>query len=614
MDAHEVPTHVQAEDRVLLWFTFPQIIALTAVAALAYGVYHVAPFGGGPARIALGLVIAAVGAALVVGKVGGRRLPAAAADLLRYGFGARRFRGHAAQLVRPEPPRAPVRAQRGKPSARALTRQAAKGSGALKRGARKLANLKPSPRPRTRGERMPLRPREWFRKRDRKRQSKQEYDEAREALTRPRAELEAREQREHRFTPQHLVRGKHPHRARGGRRSALLGGVAALALVASVAVCCPPLAVADEGDEERWTSDEIAFDPPPLITGRRLFVERLTVTRDAATVVLKAAAGLEVEARAFGGADGRDPTFRRFERIGLNGRTSYLLPLDGPVPSFTFSWRDEYGQAGAVSLAGDQLPYPLPAAQGELCELRLISLSWRPSGLSGAVDSDCVGRLEQPIALQTVSGYASLSHTALLPAQVTAVSGALSVSAGGRSTSAPFVANGETRFELTLGAKREIVRVQIAAALRADLQIALPPLVRLTHHPHRVERRTETVTLTRPGVGRTVSESVTLTDSEGNSSVHSISAYLSIPSATVQKRVTLEIEHVQHVRSELVQRPALSRTTSEELLLTAALAADDAYRALAVPGRQPDRAPSVQTPLSDAELNELFAALGWGSY
>ena len=197
---------------------------------------------------------------------------------------------------------------------------------------------------------------------------------------------------------------------------------------------------------------------------------------------------------------------------------------------------------------------------------------------------------------------------------MTAVSGALSVSAGGRSTSAPFVANGETRFELTLGAKREIVRVQIAAALRADLQIALPPLVRLTHHPHRVERRTETVTLTRPGVGRTVSESVTLTDSEGNSSVHSISAYLSIPSATVQKRVTLEIEHVQHVRSDLVQRPALSRTTSEELLLTAALAADDAYRALAVPGRQPDRAPSVQTPLSDAELNELFAALGWGSY
>lgn len=40
MHEHEVPTHVQAEDRVLLWFTFPQLIALAVVAALGYGVYH----------------------------------------------------------------------------------------------------------------------------------------------------------------------------------------------------------------------------------------------------------------------------------------------------------------------------------------------------------------------------------------------------------------------------------------------------------------------------------------------------------------------------------------------------------------------------------------------
>ena len=36
MREHEVPTHVQAEDRVLLWFTFPQIVAMTAVCALSY--------------------------------------------------------------------------------------------------------------------------------------------------------------------------------------------------------------------------------------------------------------------------------------------------------------------------------------------------------------------------------------------------------------------------------------------------------------------------------------------------------------------------------------------------------------------------------------------------
>jgi hypothetical protein len=37
MREHEVPIHVQAEDKVLLWFTFPQIVAVVAVCALAYG-------------------------------------------------------------------------------------------------------------------------------------------------------------------------------------------------------------------------------------------------------------------------------------------------------------------------------------------------------------------------------------------------------------------------------------------------------------------------------------------------------------------------------------------------------------------------------------------------
>ena len=51
MREHEVPTHVQAEDKVLLWFTFPQIVAVVAVCAVAYGAYRYFPFGplGGPA-------------------------------------------------------------------------------------------------------------------------------------------------------------------------------------------------------------------------------------------------------------------------------------------------------------------------------------------------------------------------------------------------------------------------------------------------------------------------------------------------------------------------------------------------------------------------------------
>ncbi len=589
MDEHEVPTHVQAEDRVLLWFTFPQIVALTAVAALAYGVYHFIPVGAEAVRIVLALGFALVGIAMVAGKVNGRRLPAVAADLMRFGFGARRFAGPPAQLVRAEPSAPPVKAavdeDRLEPDA-AIKQHAAKGPGPVQRGARKLANLKPSPRPRTRGERMPFKARDWFRKRDRKRQPKREFDEARQAV--------AQEQQEHRSM----------------RWPALLGAASALAVIAGVAVCAPAAAMADEGEEESWSSDEIEFDPPPLIPGRRLFIERLTVTRQAATVVLKAAVNLEVEVRAFGGPDGREPKFERDDTLGRGGRSSYLMPLDGPAPSFTFSWRDEFGQAGAVSLAGSQLSYPLPAVEGELCVLRLISLTWKPGLIEGGVDSDCVSGLEEPVDLQTVAGHAQLSHAALLAADVTVVSGTLTISAGGRETTATFAADGETRFQLAIGDSREILLAELAVALTADLRIALPPLVQLTHHPRRVERRTETVTLTRPGTGQTVSETVSVPLPNGGSTTHTISAYLSIPSATVQKHVTLEIVHDEHVRAELVQREPMNKARTEQLALASGIAADDDYRTLVVPDREPERSASVQTRVSETDLQDLLTLLG----
>ncbi len=616
MDEHEVPTHVQAEDRVLLWFTFPQIVALTAIAALAYGVYQVAPFGPEAVRVGAGLVFALVGVALIVGRIGGRRLPAVAADLLRFGFGARRFSGPPSQLIRSGPPAPPPRRPAAEPSngvgiavaARAAERfdsaagtavqQAASGHGPVQRAARKLASLRrPAPaekQSKTRGERMPLRPRNWFRKRDRKQRQKREFAEARETLA-----LERREQRSTLLL----------------RWPALLGGAAALALVASITVCNPPpLAMADEPEPEAWTSDEIEFDPPPLIPGRRLYVERLTVTQSAATVVVKAAANLEVEARAFGGADGRQPRFQREDTLGRNGRSSYLMPLDGPAPSLTFAWRDEHGQAGALSLAGDQLPYPLPQIEGELCDLHIVRLSWREGTIEGSVGSDCRTGLDEPVELETVSGHASLSHTALLAAEVTAVSGTITVSAGGRQASAAFVAGGETLFTLALGASRAILAFEVTASLAADLRIALPPLVQLTHRPYRLERRTETVTLVRPGTSQTVSETVSWTDDEGATSSQTISATLSIPSATVQKDVTLEIEHPEHVRAELIQRPALTKTRTEQLTLGSGIATDDAYRVLVVPEREPERPASVQTRLTESELNELFAVLGWGLY
>ena len=54
MREHEVPTHVQAEDRVLLGLTFPQIVAVTAVCAISYGAYRYAPVGPSEVRMAPG--------------------------------------------------------------------------------------------------------------------------------------------------------------------------------------------------------------------------------------------------------------------------------------------------------------------------------------------------------------------------------------------------------------------------------------------------------------------------------------------------------------------------------------------------------------------------------
>ena len=159
MREHEVPTHVQAEDRVLLWFTFPQVVALIAVCALSYGAYHYAP-GPSEARMALAVLLGLFGIAMVVGKIGGRRLPLVAADLLKYRLGARLYVGPVSQLARSEPP-APVdsgpgplslMAKRGRRGARRMRVIARRARRRLRRRMRKdrrapeRADALPSPR------------------------------------------------------------------------------------------------------------------------------------------------------------------------------------------------------------------------------------------------------------------------------------------------------------------------------------------------------------------------------------------------------------------------------------------------------------------------------------
>ena len=154
MREHEVPTHVQAEDRVLLWFTFPQIVAMTAVCALSYGVYRYAPVGPSEVRMALAVAFGLAGMTMVVGKIGGRRLPLVVADLLRYRLGPRRYVGPAFQLVRSEPlvPAQPVRSGPG--PLRLMAKRLRRTFNGLRRKRRKD--------PQRRNGRRPFRPRPWL--------------------------------------------------------------------------------------------------------------------------------------------------------------------------------------------------------------------------------------------------------------------------------------------------------------------------------------------------------------------------------------------------------------------------------------------------------------------
>ena len=262
MREHEVPTHVQAEDRVLLGFTFPQVVAVVAVCAISYGAYRYAPVGPSEVRMALAVLFGLVGVAMVVGKIGGRRLPLVAADLLKYRLGARRYAGPVSQLVRTEPP-APVQPVKSGPGPlRLMARRS-------KRALRSLRKKKNRRKDRRNG-RMPFRPHGWFGKR-RGRAGTDRHGHGHSSET-----LE--------------IRRRKPHKG--------WIAVVALAVLMAAVVAVPQSALAD--DHEPWR-DEIDFEVTEPVEGRRIFVEGLTVTGERAAVTLRAATDLDIRVRAFGG-------------------------------------------------------------------------------------------------------------------------------------------------------------------------------------------------------------------------------------------------------------------------------------------------------------------------
>ena len=515
MREHEVPTHVQAEDRVLLWFTFPQVVAMTAVCALSYGAYRYAPVGPSEVRMALAVLLGLAGLIAVVGKIGGRRLPLVAADLLKYRLGARLYAGPPSELVRSEPPAPAQPVKSGPGPLRLMARRAGK----------TLRRLRPKRKARERkGGRMPFRPHRWFGK--------------------PRR------------TDKDNINGNGNGDGRRKSRQSKppKSFLAIAAVVALAAVPVPQAALADD----HWR-DEIDFEAEEPVEGRRLFVEGLTVSGDRAAVILRAATPLDIRVRAFGGPEGSRLRFWGSASLDEGERIDYSLPLHGPSPSFTFSWEDTLGQAGAVTIEGGQIPYPLPAIDGEHCDLRVVSLGWSPGAVEGAVESDCVSTIEERVELQTVAGHASVTETALIDSEVTAIAGTLTVAGSGSQSSASFVPGGETRFRLPVGAGEAVHTVSIKADLEASLSIPMPPLTRLTHHPTRVEHVTKTVHLHRPGDSDSDSETATVSCDDGATSSATATAYAYVPSVTIAKQVTVDVQHPEHVKAETVERSPISR-------------------------------------------------------
>ena len=566
MREHEVPTHVQAEDRVLLGLTFPQIVAITAVCALSYGAYRYAPVGPSEVRMALAVLLGLAGIAAVVGKIGGRRLPLVAADLLKYRLGSRVHAGPVSQLVRSEPPAhvQPVRSGAG--PLRLMTKRS-------RRALRRLRSKRKRKTKERRNGRRPFRPHGWFGKRRRK-----------SGADRHGHRAETLENR--RWKP---------------RKGFLL--VAVVVLAAAVATV-PQVVLADD----HWR-DEIDFELTEPVPGRRIFVEGLSVSGDRAAVTLRAATALDIRVRAFGGPDGDWLRFWGSARLAEGERIDYSLPLHGPKPSFTFSWEDGIGQAGAVTVKQEQIPYPLPVVEGELCNVRLASLGWTPGEIRGVIKSECVALVEEPVELQTVAGHVEVTETTLMDADVTAVTGTVSAAAGASHVSVPFVPDDVTRFSMSVGEGEAIHGVTVDVQVEASLRIPVPPLTQLTHQPERIEYRTDTVSLLRPGTTRTVSKTVAVTHDDGTTTEHVVSATLSIPSKTVRRDVTLTIVHPERVESETVVREPIVKSREESLSLASAVGADDPFAVLVLPEPEPEETPADQTPADD--LHSWFDLLGW---
>ena len=552
MREHEVPTHVQTEDKALLWFTFPQIAAMLAAAGLAYALWRYAP-GPQGFRIALATAAALLGAAAAVGKIGGRRLPMMAADLLRFHLTPRRYQGHPSELARSKPP---ATVEKRPSPLTALARRMKAGANDRRRASRTDRKRK------TKGERRPFRP--------------------------------------------------HARFGKGRKTHAAVLAAAALAATA-VMTTNPQEAAADEpppNEDWEWL-DGIEFQPPEPIPGRRLFVHGITASNRRAQVELRAATDIDLHIRASGGPHGSRSLFSTSAALQQGERVEYDLPLDGPRPSLEFSWQDSRTQAGTLALDDDRLPHPLPSARGRLCSIAVQSIQWTPGKIQGVISSRCAANAKEAVQIQTAAGHHAQAVTALLDAKVTSIAGTVAVEVSNGATpartTAPFAANADTPFSVPIQDERT---VDIRADIEATAEVDLPPVVNLSYHPYRTQRHYTSVSFTCPERARSVSIPVSYPNPDGTWNYTYAYSTVSFPSYTVRRSYSSAVSYPEHVSADVVARSPMIQRIAESMELALTIGTDDPYQALEMPAEEePQKA--EQTPLTEEEALDIFGVFDW---
>ena len=565
MREHEVPTHVQAEDRVLLGFTFPQVVAVMAVFALSYGAYRYAPVGPSEVRMALAVLFGLVGVAMVVGKIGGRRLPLVAADLLKYWLGARRYAGQTAQLVRAEPPAPPQPVKTGPGPIRLMVRKARRG---LRRQRKKTRQSRERRNGRMR----------WFGKRRGKDGgNRQRHDNMAETLE---------------------IRRRKPHRG--------FLAIAALAVLAAAVVTVPP-----GGPGRR----------PRALPGRDRLRGRGTRPRTAD--IRRGAHRLRRPRRRHPAGRHRPghpcPGLRRpggelaallgLGNAGRGGEHRLLPPppRPGAVLHRLVGGHPRPGRGADRQARAD--PVPAPRRRGR---------ALRPAAHVPGLDAGSGQRRHRVRVRHAHRSPGGASDGGRAPERHRDVPDGRP---GDGSHGDALRRDRRVAYQRRLRPQRRdpvptrrargaaIHTVTVDVSLEASLSIPIPPLTQLTHHPERVEQVTKTVHLHRPGDSDSDSDTATATCEDGATASATATAYAYVPSATIAKQVTVDVLHKEHVKAETVERSPITRTRGETMSLASGVGSDDPYAVLALPEPEPEEPPAEQEPADG--LRRWFEALGW---